>query len=115
MPTPRSTRSQLATDGKTISGLEFEKSTPYPMCYGNLLAGRTTNVSISTSPGQPNQPGKKIHVKHNLKGIVAPTFVLVFTAVSDDEAEVPSRNSLKRQALLIVDSKARRKGYARRK
>lgn len=59
MPTPRSAYSQLATDGKTTSGIEFEKSTPYPMCYGNLLAGRTTNVSTSTSPGQPNQPGKK--------------------------------------------------------
>ncbi|XP_055306396.1 outer dynein arm-docking complex subunit 3 [Sitodiplosis mosellana] len=92
MPTPRSARSQLgsAYDGKTASphDIEIEKSTPYPMCYGNLLAGRATNVSTSTSPGQPAQP-----------------------AVSDDEAEVPSRNLIKRQALLIVDSKARRKGY----
>lgn len=35
----------------------------------------------------------------------------VNTAVSDDEAEVPSRNLIKRQALILVDSKARRKGF----
>lgn len=63
MPTPRSARSQLGTDGKATSphDIEIEKSTPYPMCYGNLLAGRVTNVSTSTSPGQPTaaQPGKE--------------------------------------------------------
>lgn len=60
MPTPRSARSQLATDGKPPSTheMEIEKSTPYPQCYGNLLAGRATNASTSTSPGQPTQPGK---------------------------------------------------------
>lgn len=59
MPTPRSARSQLATDGKTTSAqeIEMEKSTPYPMCYVNLMAGRATGVSTSTSPGQTAQPG----------------------------------------------------------
>lgn len=60
MPTPRSARSQCADDGNTVSdhNVEIEKSTPYPMCYGNLLAGRSTGVSTSTSPGQTAQPGK---------------------------------------------------------
>lgn len=59
MPTPRSARSQCAADGKTASAheIEVEKSTPYPMCYANLLAGRATGVSTSTSPGQTAQPG----------------------------------------------------------
>ncbi|XP_031621682.1 coiled-coil domain-containing protein 151 [Contarinia nasturtii] len=87
MATPRSARSHCE---KTTSGHEndLEKSTPYPMCYANLLAGRSTGISTSTSPGQTAQP-----------------------AVSDDEAEVPSRGLIKRQALILVDSKARRKGY----
>lgn len=83
MPTPRSARSQLATDGKTTSphDVEIEKSTPYPMCYGNLLAGRTTNVSTSTSPGQPTaQPGKEKqnHVHRTLTGNFAPIVCVCF-------------------------------------
>lgn len=35
----------------------------------------------------------------------------MFVVVSDEEAEVPSRNLIKRQALLMIDSKAKRKGY----
>lgn len=42
---------------------------------------------------------------------VVPFDEYVNTAVSDDEAEVPSRNLIKRQALILVDSKARRKGF----
>lgn len=59
MPTPRSARSQCPTEGRP-AGQEFEMektSTPYPMCYANLLAGRATGVSTSTSPGQAAQPG----------------------------------------------------------
>lgn len=55
MPTPRTLRSQCATEPKTE--IELEKSTPYPLCYANLLAGRATGVSTSTSPGQNIQPG----------------------------------------------------------
>lgn len=86
------------------------------MCYANLLAGRSTGVSTSTSPGQTAQPGKYAHAaqttynESNDRNFRA-NHCLFFTAVSDDEAEVPSRNLIKRQALLLVDSKARRKGY----
>lgn len=38
-------------------------------------------------------------------------FRSIILAVSDEEQEVPSRNLIKRQALLMVDSKSRRKGY----
>lgn len=56
--TPRSARSQCATDGKSSTHeIEIEKSTPYPFCYANLLAGRATGVSTSSSPGQTVQPG----------------------------------------------------------
>lgn len=59
MPTPRTSRSQCATDGKvSVHEIEMEKSTPYPLCYANLLAGRATCVSTSTSPGQTVQPGQ---------------------------------------------------------
>lgn len=63
--TPRSTRSRLNVDQRQ-SSTEVEKSTPYPLCYGNLLAGRsTTGVSTSTTPGQMAQPGTLIinHLK----------------------------------------------------
>lgn len=36
---------------------------------------------------------------------------LKFPVVPEEEQEVPSRNLLKRQALMIVDMKSRRKGY----
>lgn len=55
MQTPRTLRSQCATEPKT--DIELEKSTPYPLCYANLLAGRATGVSTSTSPGQNVQAG----------------------------------------------------------
>jgi len=35
--------------------------------------------------------------------------------LSEDEDEVPSRNTLKKQAQLLVDTKSRRKGFVFRK
>lgn len=67
MPTPRSARSQLNSDVRQGSthDTEIEKTTPYPLCYANLIAGRsTTGVSTSTSPGQITQPG--LHSKFYL-------------------------------------------------
>lgn len=62
--TPRSTRSRLNVDQRQ-SSTEVEKSTPYPLCYGNLLAGRsTTGVSTSTTPGQMAQPGT-LQINHH--------------------------------------------------
>lgn len=87
---PLTPRSQCAsTDGKTaMSGheTEIEKLTPYPMCYANLLAGRSTGVSTSTSPRQIAQPGrKKSHGLHivkpyfdkNFRAIIVSFFVVV--------------------------------------
>ena len=36
---------------------ERERPQPYPPCYTNLIAGRTTGLVSSTSPAQVNQPG----------------------------------------------------------
>lgn len=67
-----------------------EKPQPMPICYYNLISGRATRT-LGTSSGSPEQGP-------------AP-------AVTDDENEVPSRNFLKRQSVLIVDTKSRRKVY----
>lgn len=61
-PTPRTGRSQLTTDARPSSVHDVEKSTPYPLCYANLLAGRTTGVSTSSTPGQSAQPGMTCHI-----------------------------------------------------
>lgn len=46
------------------------------MCYANLLAGRATGVSTSTSPGQTAQAQQGIaHVNDVLTGIFAPNCV----------------------------------------
>jgi hypothetical protein len=66
-----------------------EKPPPYPTVYSNLIAGRSTGLVSSASPGA----GQNIP--------------------SEEEAEVPSRSYLKRQAQLILDAKSRRKGAAK--
>ncbi|XP_055615227.1 outer dynein arm-docking complex subunit 3 [Toxorhynchites rutilus septentrionalis] len=65
-----------------------EKPPAYPPVYMNLIAGRTTAQISSASPG----PG-------------------TIVVLSDDEAEVPSRSYLKRQANMIIEAKSRRKGF----
>lgn len=61
-----------------------EKPPSYPQVYSSLITGRSTGL-ISASPG--GGPG----------------------AGSEEEADVPSRSFLKRQANLILDAKSRRK------
>lgn len=65
-----------------------EKPPPLPPVYVNLIAGRATAQVSSASPG----PGTTV-------------------VLSDDEAEVPSRSYLKRQANMIIEAKSRRKGF----
>ncbi|XP_053681958.1 outer dynein arm-docking complex subunit 3 [Sabethes cyaneus] len=73
----------------TSSGLDDREKPPaYPPVYINLIAGRTTAQISSASPG----PGATV-------------------VLSDDEAEVPSRSYLKRQANMIIEAKSRRKGF----
>uniref|UniRef100_A0A1I8PWU3 Uncharacterized protein n=1 Tax=Stomoxys calcitrans TaxID=35570 RepID=A0A1I8PWU3_STOCA len=77
---------------KTPSLQENEKPAAMPMCYFNLLAGRAQRAAgtLSSSPEQ------------------APAAA---SAGNEEESEVPSRNFLKRQSVLIVDSKSRRKPF----
>lgn len=54
----------------------------------------------------------------NSGGLLFPRFPPCSTPaapLSEDEDEVPSRNALKRQAQLLVDTKSRRKGFAFRR
>ncbi|XP_034655931.1 uncharacterized protein LOC117893423 [Drosophila subobscura] len=76
---------------KSPSAPEGEKPQPMPLCYYNLFAGRAQRAA-GTSSSSPEQ---------------APAAV----ATTDDDTEVPSRNFLKRQSVLIVDSKSRRKPF----
>lgn len=94
-----------------------ERPTPYPTCYANLLAGRTTGTSSTTTSGQMNQPGNcqfycliEIVVHCGIKLIML-IISIFYLGITDDEEDIPSRNALKRQALLLVDSKSRRKGF----
>ncbi|XP_058976657.1 golgin subfamily A member 6-like protein 7 [Musca domestica] len=77
---------------KSPSAHENEKPAVMPMCYYNLLAGRNQRATgtLSSSPEQ------------------APAAA---AAGNEEESEVPSRNFLKRQSVLIVDSKSRRKPF----
>ncbi|ALC44387.1 CG14127 [Drosophila busckii] len=82
---------QLEQPPKSPSVLDGEKPQPMPLCYYNLFAGRAQRAA-GTSSSSPEQ---------------APPAV----ATADDDNEVPSRNFLKRQSVLIVDSKSRRKPF----
>lgn len=73
---------------KTPSVLSFgidEKAAAYPQVYSSLITGRSTGLVSSASPGAGVGGG------------------------SEEEADVPSRSFLKRQANLILDAKSRRK------
>lgn len=73
---------------KSPSVLSFgidEKPAAYPQVYSSLIAGRSTGLVSSASPGA---------------GV---------GGASEEEADVPSRSFLKRQANLILDAKSRRK------
>ncbi|XP_055525489.1 outer dynein arm-docking complex subunit 3 isoform X2 [Wyeomyia smithii] len=74
--------------GTSSAQEDREKPPAYPPVYVNLIAGRTTAQISSASPG----PGATV-------------------VLSDDEAEVPSRSYLKRQANMIIEAKSRRKGF----
>lgn len=62
-----------------------EKPASYPQIYSSLITGRSTGLVSSASPGAGGPGG------------------------SEEEADVPSRSFLKRQAHLILDAKSRRK------
>jgi hypothetical protein len=71
-----------------ISQMSFgieDKPAAYPQVYSSLITGRSTGLVSSASPGAGLGAG------------------------SEEEADVPSRSFLKRQANLILDAKSRRK------
>lgn len=88
-PNATPTKQPIKSDDKTkspsvASFVTDEKPPTYPQVYSSLITGRSTGL-VSTSPG--GGPG----------------------AGSEEEADVPSRSFLKRQANLILDAKSRRK------
>ncbi|EAT37842.1 AAEL010214-PA [Aedes aegypti] len=91
-PRPSSSALQIPTASPSVgtSSIQEDREKPpaYPPVYVNLIAGRTTAQISSASPG----PGATV-------------------VLSDDEAEVPSRSYLKRQANMIIEAKSRRKGF----
>lgn len=108
---PRS-RPQSARSNKSVSRIsspveEKEKLQAYPTCYSTLIAGRTS-IMQSTSSGQGNQPGNHTNTKLFLLLSIS---LLVSAAITDDEAEVPTRHFLKKQSNMIVEAKSRRKGF----
>ncbi|XP_049308733.1 uncharacterized protein LOC105230026 isoform X2 [Bactrocera dorsalis] len=76
---------------KSPTVAEGEKPQPMPLCYYNLLAGRAQRTT-GTSSSSPEQ---------------APAAA----AAPDEESEVPTRQYLKRQSVLLVDTKSRRKPF----
>lgn len=100
---------------KTPSLHENEKPAAMPMCYYNLLAGRAQRAAgtLSSSPEQAPAAGNFIY--NLFSNLICASNVILFTfsaaAGNEEESEVPSRNFLKRQSVLIVDSKSRRKPF----
>lgn len=81
---------------------ERERPQPFPSCYSNLMAaGRlSSSVGAAASIGHLGGGGASVTPGQ-----------LSQSAATDDEAEVPSRGYIKRQAQSIVDAKSRRKGF----
>lgn len=101
---------------KSPSAHENEKPAAMPMCYYNLLAGRNQRATgtLSSSPEQAPAAGKykMINMLHIFNKFLFIIFVYFPAAAgNEEESEVPSRNFLKRQSVLIVDSKSRRKPF----
>lgn len=104
---------------KSPVGQEGEKPAAMPMCYYNLLAGRAQRAAgtSSSSPEQAPAAGKLLH-KHFCSAVFIMNIIKLFnlmnliaSAANEEESEVPSRNYLKRQSVLIVDQKSRRKPF----
>lgn len=77
---------------------ERERPQAFPSCYSGLMAAGRMSSSVgggvSAGAGASVTPGQ-----------------LSQSLATDDEAEVPSRGFIKRQAQSIVDAKSRRKGF----
>ncbi|XP_018401762.1 PREDICTED: uncharacterized protein LOC108778936 [Cyphomyrmex costatus] len=87
-------------------------SDKYLETMDEALLDKLETLSIATTSIE----GRTMHV--NSGGPLFPRFPSCATPaapLSEDEDEVPSRNALKKQAQLLVDTKSRRKGFAFRR
>ncbi|XP_018346937.1 PREDICTED: uncharacterized protein KIAA1211 homolog [Trachymyrmex septentrionalis] len=87
-------------------------SDKYLETMDETLLDKLETLSIATTSVE----GRTMRV--NSGGPLFPRFLSCATPaalLSEDEDEVPSRNALKRQAQLLVDTKSRRKGFAFRR
>ncbi|XP_012059261.1 PREDICTED: uncharacterized protein LOC105622452 [Atta cephalotes] len=87
-------------------------SDKYLETMDEALLDKLETLSIATTSVE----GRTMRV--NSGGPLFPRFPSCATPaapLSEDEDEVPSRNALKRQAQLLVDTKSRRKGFAFRR
>lgn len=80
-----------------------ERPQAFPSCYSSLMAAR--GVSSSVGAASTGGPGG------NAGGPSVTPGQMSQAMATDDEAEVPSRGYIKRQAQSIVDAKSRRKGF----
>ncbi|XP_043676592.1 meiosis-specific nuclear structural protein 1 [Vespula pensylvanica] len=73
--------------------------------FDDTLTDKLETMSITTS-----LEGKAVRVENVPLFSKFPTWTSSAIPLSEDEEEVPTRNTLKRQAQLLVDTKSRRKG-----
>ncbi|KAL2718637.1 meiosis-specific nuclear structural protein 1 [Vespula squamosa] len=73
--------------------------------FDDALTDKLETMSITTS-----LEGKAVRVENVPLFSKFPTWTSSAIPLSEDEEEVPTRNTLKRQAQLLVDTKSRRKG-----
>nr|XP_012235692.1 PREDICTED: filamin A-interacting protein 1-like [Linepithema humile] len=103
---------ELLSD-KVKHGLDvLSISDKYIETMDEALLDKLETMSATTT----SVDGRTMHV--NSGGPLFPRFPSCATPaapLSEDEEEVPSRNVLKRQAQLLVDTKSRRKGFAFRR
>ncbi|XP_012541839.1 uncharacterized protein LOC105839823 [Monomorium pharaonis] len=96
-------------NNKVKHGMDIlSASDKYLETVDGVLPDKIETMSIATTSVE----GRTMRV--NSDGPLFPRFLSCTTpvaALSEDEDEVPSRNILKRQAQLLVDTKSRRKGF----
>ncbi|CAL1684067.1 unnamed protein product [Lasius platythorax] len=103
---------ELLSD-KVKHGLDvLSVSDKYLEAMDEALLEKLETMSVATTSAE----GRTMRV--NSGGPLFPQFpscAIPAVPLSEDEEEVPSRNALKRQAQLLVDTKSRRKGFAFRR
>ncbi|XP_020283144.1 uncharacterized protein LOC109854458 [Pseudomyrmex gracilis] len=98
---------------KVNEGLDvLNTSDKYIETIDETLLDKLETMSIATTSAEGKTPREKSG------GPLFPRFPSCATPavpLSEDEEDIPSRNALKKQAQLLVDTKSRRKGFAFRR